>query len=329
MKYSKEFISSLIQQSTKEKMPIKNLCKINHISYKTFCKYKKLYNFEYFSPGKNPGSRTKFNEYSCNDNYFSIPTEENSYWAGFIAADGNIHKRTLSFGLKHSDIQQIELFKSHIQSESPIKTYNTKLNDKIFKFSSIAINSEKICSDLLRNFNITKNKSLTLEPPPLNDSCLDYYIKGYICGDGCISIYNNRRYDKMRLSILGTYNVLMCIKNRISEIIQMDVGSLYKIKNIYNLSYSSKTARTIFLHYYGLKYGLPRKWSYEKFLFCKNWKDGRTEKGEERRRLVFDLSKTKSNYEIAEILNCTYQNVYIIKNTQRYKDIEDQQNEVV
>ena len=75
MKYSKEFIFTLINKSLNEKIPIKILCKQSHISYKTFCKYKKIYNFECFSIGKNPRSRNKINQYECNHNYFSNITE--------------------------------------------------------------------------------------------------------------------------------------------------------------------------------------------------------------------------------------------------------------
>lgn len=31
-------------------------------------------------------------KYSYNDNYFRTPNLENSYWAGFIAADGCVYK---------------------------------------------------------------------------------------------------------------------------------------------------------------------------------------------------------------------------------------------
>jgi len=32
-------------------------------------------------------------KYECNESYFSVPNIENSYWAGFIAADGYINDR--------------------------------------------------------------------------------------------------------------------------------------------------------------------------------------------------------------------------------------------
>lgn len=38
------------------------------------------------------GSHSLNRKYERNDNYFSVPNLENSYWAGFLAADGGIIK---------------------------------------------------------------------------------------------------------------------------------------------------------------------------------------------------------------------------------------------
>ena len=59
-----------------------------------------------YAPGKNPNSHKKGRrKYSVNDSFFSEPNEVNSYYAGFIAADGCIKSnnseksRYLTFGL--------------------------------------------------------------------------------------------------------------------------------------------------------------------------------------------------------------------------------------
>ena len=64
--------------------------------------------------------------YNVDDFFFNIPNELNSYYAGFIAADGcicsrNRDKRTLKIGLSSKDSKWLKTFKEKIKSESPIK----------------------------------------------------------------------------------------------------------------------------------------------------------------------------------------------------------------
>src|ERR1035437_6230433 len=68
--------------------------------------------------------------YGVNDNYFNAPSNENCYWAGFIAADGNIHskkKRLLRLKLQEKDKNHLEKyikclnFSGHISTITKIK----------------------------------------------------------------------------------------------------------------------------------------------------------------------------------------------------------------
>lgn len=73
---------------------------------------------------------------------------------------------------------------------------------------ALSITSPKICADLLKNFNITNNKSLTLISPELPPELIDAFIIGYIDGDGSIGLYNSENTQKfLRISILGTINM--------------------------------------------------------------------------------------------------------------------------
>lgn len=56
----------------------------------------------------------KRGKYECNDSFFSIPSEKSFYWAGFIAADGNVEKG--------SNRIKIEL-KSTLTKEILVKSY--------------------------------------------------------------------------------------------------------------------------------------------------------------------------------------------------------------
>ncbi|NYO85812.1 hypothetical protein G4A66_28110, partial [Escherichia coli] len=63
--------------------------------------------------------------YKRNDSYFSTPNLENCYWAGFIAADGNIRQnnQTFAIALAKKDRQHLEQFKKNIQYTGPISYY--------------------------------------------------------------------------------------------------------------------------------------------------------------------------------------------------------------
>lgn len=122
-----------------------------------------------------------------NDNYFSIPNERNSYWAGFIAADGNIFKNRLT--ISQSDYDKIKQFSNEIDCNAKISLRNSRLSVK--KHYCIQIVSNKLTKDLLDNFNIPEKKSLILEPPILNRKLSLCYLAGLIDGDGSIGQYSN------------------------------------------------------------------------------------------------------------------------------------------
>lgn len=149
-----------------------------------------------------------------NQDYFAVPNLENSYWAGFIAADGCIYRRakgtrTLSIGLQLKDKQHLINLKSRIGagSLSDVKHYNE--NGRTYHSVTFLVYSDKICNDLGSNFNIYPQKSLTLSPPTLKGDLALAYIAGYIDGDGSYTRSNNRPV----ISIVGTAEVLQWIAN--------------------------------------------------------------------------------------------------------------------
>lgn len=218
-------------------------------------------------------------KFKVDDNFFTKPNNINCYWAGFIAADGCIQsKNKLILSLSYKDLDQLEKFKQDINSNHNIGIYttNTSYADNT-KYCKIVIYSDQIVLDLLTIFNISTKKTFTLIPPNINDPLLiDYYIKGYIDGDGCISRYKLNKTDRENLdiNITGTKTLLDWFNKRFSQITETHCCSLSErtSKNIYRTSYANKIGRQLFLHYYNLDYGFPRKWTQENFDFCINWK---------------------------------------------------------
>ena len=227
--------------------------------------------------------------YSCNDFSFSELTSEGAYWLGFIAADGCIvegkKQNRLSIGLATKDFEHLNIFKNDINFDGSIRnTYvkNTYKNEeKKFEMSILNITSQKISDDLYKNFNITPRKSLTLLPPNLSDTNLiDAFICGYIDGDGSVYLYkDNVRnvQDTLVITMLGTYEVICWIKERFTQIIGKELGTIKKHhnseKNTYSYRITNMGAREIFKHFYNLNVPkLKRKWTDEIYEYCINYK---------------------------------------------------------
>lgn len=161
----------------------------------------------------NPTIKRKMNE----DYFETIDTEDKAYWLGFLYADGcvNVRKRegrvksmNLELGLKESDIEHLEKFANSLSYEN----YNITHREKT-KSVRIIVSSTKLCNDLIDKGCVPK-KSLILEFPDfLPRHLLNHFIRGYIDGDGYIGIRHNKTSKTLRMSILGTKNVLEGIIN--------------------------------------------------------------------------------------------------------------------
>lgn len=188
-------------------------------------------------------------KYSIDEQYFKTPNVENSYWAGFIAADGCVTGGYLKIMLQLSDLIILERFKTAIKYSGPIYI------DKKRNRCSLEIHKKSIISDLYNIWSITERKSLTLEPPVqnLNNECFNSFVIGMIDGDGSIYFEKN---SYLRISLLGTKNVLQWIQNRFGI-----HASLQKNGNIYKLRYSGECANAFVSKINPQKYTcLERKW---------------------------------------------------------------------
>lgn len=156
----------------------------------------------------NCGSRKR---YSADENFFEVPNVINSYWAGFLAADGCISNNTIILEIHNKDEQHITKFCSSIKYNGAI--YRRKNRDMV----SVGIRSHKIISDLGYNFNIIPRKAKVLLPPNItNKGNIRSFIRGYIDGDGCYS-------DKYNLiSVRGTKEMLLWMKNNLNELANLN-----------------------------------------------------------------------------------------------------------
>ena len=158
--------------------------------------------------------------YTIQQDYFHLPTMENSYWAGFIAADGCISpkRNSVKVQLHSQDIAHLQWFASCAGYNGLIRratggAYKPESTCAILNICGVP----HWVNDLAAAFNVTAHKSLTLEPPVgLNHDNGLAYIIGYIDGDGSISEtrghYKQAVYFSKAISVRGTIAVLIWIK---------------------------------------------------------------------------------------------------------------------
>lgn len=171
----------------------------------------------YVSPGKitsksycTPKCRFAHRNPNFNEDFFEEPNLINSYWAGFIAADGCVAHHSgsslrLSFSLQASDKSHLMNFQSAVGAG---KIYDDAEHNKC----SFYLYSNKICKDLEDRFGITPRKTFTLRPPDLHGENALAYIAGLIDGDGSYTFNGTRPC----LSLAGTKEILVWV-NRTFE----------------------------------------------------------------------------------------------------------------
>lgn len=187
--------------------------------------------------------------YVCDDYFFDKQFEESYYWAGMMAADGNVSKQNdISLALAYKDIKHIEKFKTALKSDSPISVggYNKTIIDGhevgATAYARFRIRSHVMADNLKTNFNIVpvKTKIYSIPADVLKSPLVKHFIRGYFDGDGWYSkTYINGSGERLSLGLCGTLETMLSIRDIFSAN-NFGIGSLYKQKNIYKLTYSSQ-----------------------------------------------------------------------------------------
>ncbi len=169
--------------------------------------------------------------------YFDEPNLENSYWAGFLAADGNVDPRgnRIRLNLAEKD-------RSHLEKFNKCTSYGGKVYYVVRERRQNQVrcdyHSSRWASDL-RYWNVLPQKTLSLLPPPITGDLALAYIVGYIDGDGSFGRTKDK-YGYLRLTIVGTKEVNEWIR----EILGVR-GYLGHISNVTRLCLGNKQSNEI------------------------------------------------------------------------------------
>lgn len=125
---------------------------------------------------------------NVNHYFFNKYNKASAYWAGFLAADGNVGKakdgvyKRIRLYLGIQDVGHLYKYKEAIESEHKVK------EDFRYSRCSFEYYSLQTAKDLEIFYNIVPQKSLIYKPPyDMPEKYIKYFIRGYFDGDGCIS----------------------------------------------------------------------------------------------------------------------------------------------
>jgi len=203
--------------------------------------------------------------YNKNHDFFTVPNKLNSYWAGFIAADGCVTgKHTLAIGLSEKDKEHLQKIATLLAEDYQVKTYkygegsyNAEGNYVVFSLSS-----QQWKEDLEKHWGIGKRKTATYRfPEHLEEGLRAAFIAGYIDGDGSINTTKAGKKDKLQISICGTEELLEGIRNFLrSKGVELK-NNIYASRGISVLIAASTTAKKVCEALYDADLPLlERKW---------------------------------------------------------------------
>jgi hypothetical protein len=185
-------------------------------------------------------------KYTVNDVFFENPNIFNSYYAGLLAADGNIVKNNniVRIGLKqeNSEIDLLEKFKNDCEYTGKFYYNNNNIQ--------LLVTSKQWQIDLWDNFNIGPAKSLTICPPNLMDNNAIAFIIGYLDGDGSIYFKKRNRSEiniQFNINFEGTLKMLEWIQTIIKNKFNINPVTIRRIANIYSMDWTGSEAIKLYL----------------------------------------------------------------------------------
>lgn len=131
--------------------------------------------------------------------------EERAYWLGFVAADGCVtrHKGNLFLGisLERTDRGHLDKLKSALGGGPRIVDYSTAEGE----YSRISLYSKIVSGDLVK-WGIVERKSRVLKSIAIPNDLKRHFYRGYVDGDGTISVTMSRTYRQWVVGQMGLEN---------------------------------------------------------------------------------------------------------------------------
>ncbi len=193
-----------------------------------------------------------------NDNYFSKLNLENSYYLGFIAADGTVRKdnNEIKITINNEDEQFLLDMKNKMDYKGNLH-YQNKVNAIEYRFSS-----KQIKKDLAKYSIIPRKTYIGITMKDIPDEYKLAFIKGYYDGDGNVSINQNTKQVSIKI-VSHTEEILKEFQNTIKQ--KTNIYANIRGTILYSLELSTLPALDFLKDIYSLNTPyLQRK--YDKYL---------------------------------------------------------------
>lgn len=170
---------------------------------------------------------------SFDEQFWSIPNLQNSYWAGYSSADSQITKKpSYRLLLSAKDTKQLERLKQDCRYTGKLHPYFNGVSDCCL---FVVHACKQWIIDLDKNFGVVLGKSRRVEPK-LNSHQLKYaFLIGFIDGDGSLSLAEKQTEassDCLTISISSCSKpVIEWANNLIQETVPVIFNQKSKIGN--------------------------------------------------------------------------------------------------
>ncbi|MBW3016667.1 hypothetical protein KY309_03600 [Candidatus Woesearchaeota archaeon] len=193
-------------------------------------------------------------KYAINNNFFKKWTPQMAFILGLIFSDGNIYNKTLSLKLsnKHASDRNI-LIRINRTMESD---YPVEIGSYFFR---LRISNPIILNDV-KKLGMIPNKSKTVRFPNVPAKFLRHFIRGYLDGDGWITIRNKKLFREISIGFCsGSFCFMKKLVEMISLYAKISKHNLRKRKKItkkgkistnYSVEYYSDNAMNLIKYLY-------------------------------------------------------------------------------
>ncbi|MEK6900788.1 MAG: hypothetical protein AABX37_00420 [Nanoarchaeota archaeon] len=193
--------------------------------------------------------------YNVNSNFFKNWDSKRAYVLGFTCADGNVHEATLAWDLSDKSDSNLQLLKQiniALHSNYPIEKRQNSYRLRI---------SNKIILDDIKKLGIIPNKSKVLEFPNVPDQFLRDFVRGFLDGDGWITVRSrDNGVNEISVGFSGASVVFM--EKLVSKLDQQVSLSSHHLRER-----KKKSARGINSKYFQLDYYSKNAFNLIKYLY--------------------------------------------------------------
>lgn len=169
----------------------------------------------------------------CDYRFFQTPNELNSYWAGFLLADGHVNpsaSNLMQLLVAIIDKEHLSSFADDLHLASGIWIPKTRIN------CSVRLHDSSVLEDLIK-FGVHKEKTGKFIAPTIEDKFLPAFIRGWIDGDG--NIYTKTRvrgknsWLQVSASVVGNTDAMLWLQDKLINTFNFKnkIGMYHRYKN--------------------------------------------------------------------------------------------------